>query len=519
MTRAGCQRAHFLTPGVGKIFSSKHFVMSLRIATPWRGCVLIVLSLALATASHAALGATIGLNFTGVEWSEGFSLNGGGYSPPDNAGSVGPANVVQLINGAFAVYDKTTGVQQQLISGRLFWTQAGFTPGGGPGTTNLGVFNERILYDPASGRWIAAGLTGETINNRVLVARSETSNPLGEWKSVNFLGNAGGDGKFVDYTGLGLDSDGVYISTINFTENTVNGGQDSVSIFSLPKADLLAPSPTAINLSRFDVLDPGEYGISIQPIVNFGVSSGTAPLLGTSVANTDTVLFRSNLTGTSAAGATLSPGTAITVAEYTNPPLAAQPDDSRVIQTIGDRISAHAHQVANVIYAVHDTKVGENSAISWLKIDEQTNEVIQEGILSDPNFDYFQPSIAANADGDIVISFNRSGFGAAGNLSIFAVVGETAAGVTTFGSPFLLKASTVNNYHYLNNRWGDWTTTAVDPSNPNVFWTFQEYAIGSNAWATQITQIIVPEPSGIVLAAALLGVLALAAWRRRVRAG
>lgn len=489
--------------------------MSLPFAMPRRVFVLLVLSVGLAAAQVPVRGASIGLNFTGVEWSEGFTLNGGGYAPPDNGGSVGPANVVQLINGAFAAYDKATGAQQQLISGRQFWTSAGYTPGSGPGTTNLGVFNQRILYDPSSSRWFAVGLTGESIDNHVLVARSDTSNPLGTWQSVNFLGNNGGDGKFVDFTGMGLDSDGVYISTINFTSNLPGGGQDSVSIFSLPKADLLAGTPSAGNLSRFDVLDPGEYGISIQPIVNFGASSGVAPLLGTSVAGTDTNLYRASLTGTNAAGATLSPGTLFTVGAYSNPPLAAQPDGTRQIQTLGQRITAHAPQIGNVIYAVQSTKVGSNAAIHWMKLNEQTNEVMQEGILSDPNFDYFQPSIAANADGDVVISFNRSGFGAGGNLSIFAVVGDTAGDVTTFGAPFLLKASTVNNYHYLNNRWGDWTTTAVDPSNPNVFWTFQEYAVGSNAWGTQITQIIVPEPSSMVLAAALFGVLTLAARRKR----
>lgn len=498
--------------------------MSRSLAAPPGGCVLLSLLLIFGPALHAARGASIGLNFTGVEWFEGFSLNGNvGYAPPDNAGGVGPDNIVQLINGAFAVYDKTTGSQQQLITPRQFWTSAGYTPGAGPGTTNLGVFNQRILYDPASDRWIAAGLTGETTNNSVLLARSETSNPLGVWKATSFLGNAGGDGKFVDYTGLGVDANGVYISTINFTDNTINGGLDSVSVFSLPKTDLLAPTPSTLNLSRFDAIDAGEYGISIQPIVNFGPSIGRAPLLGTSVANVDTVLLRSSLIGTGAAGATLSPGTMITVAEYSQPPLAAQPDGTRSLDTIDDRISGHAYQVGNAIYAAHDTKVGSNSAIHWVKLDETTNAVIQEGILSDPNFDYFQPSIAANANGDVVISFNRSGFGAGGNVSIYAVVGESVGDVTTFGGPVLLKASTANNYHYINSRWGDWSTTVVDPSDPNVFWIFQEYALeypltnGSKItrWSTQITQIIVPEPSGVVLAGIGLACLTLAAWRRR----
>jgi hypothetical protein len=487
--------------------------MSHRPCAVLRARVLLTVSLALGLLTAGAQGASIGLNFTGVKLSDGVALNGGGYAPPDNSGGVGPNHVVQLINGAFAVYDKTTGSQSQpLISGRQFWIDAGIDPG--PGIANLGVFNQRVLFDPASGRWLAAALTFESQNNNILLARSDSSDPTGDWKAVGFLGNAGGDGKFVDYTRLAVDATGVYISTDNF--NSSAGGVDGVSVFSVPKADVLAPIPTLANISRFDAIDPGEYGMTIQPVTNFGPSIGRTPLVSVPPVLTDTNLYRANILGSGAAGATLSPGTMLTVNSYTDPPRAAQPDGTRVLQTIDDRFSANVYQVGNVIYATNTIKVGNNTGVHWVKIDEQNNVVIEEGIISDPNFDFFQPSISANANGDVVLSFNRSGFGPDGNISIFAAVGKTVAGVTTFGSPFLLKASTVNNYHYVNNRWGDYTTTIVDPSDPNVFWTFQEYALASNAWATQITQILVPEPDSRVLAGLALVVLCYVVRRRRL---
>ena len=453
---------------------------------------------------------TIGLNFTGVQLSDGIALNGTSYVPPDNGGAVGPKNVVQLINGAYAVYDKTTGAQQELISARQFWSTAGFDPGSG--ISGLGAFNERILYDPTVDRWIAAGLTGDSTNNSVMIARSDSANPLGTWKAVGFLGNTGGDGKFVDYTMMGVDANGVYISTNNFT--SITGQETDRSVFSLPKADLLAPVPTLANLSRFDSVSTA-IGTTIQPITDFGPAKDHAPLLATSPNGSTLFLGRTDILGSAAAGATLSATTNIAVTRYFNPPLAAQPDGTRVISTIDDRISANVYQVGNTLYAVHDTRVGSNSAITWLKIDEQTNHVLQEGILSNPNFDYFQPSVAANAKGDMVISFTRSGLGAGGSLSDFAVVGQTLAGVTSFGTPFLLKSSPVGDYHPTNNRWGDYTTTVLDPNDPNVFWTFQEFASDSSSWATQITQITVPEPGSILMAAIALAGLLATAWRRR----
>jgi len=485
--------------------------VKVRANLSWLACLFVGFLLLIPEQSTAQTG-TIGLNFTGVRLSDGIALNGGPYAPPDNAGAVGPNNIVQLINGAYAVYDKTTGAQQQLISGRQFWTDAGFDPGNGIG--GLGAFNDRIIYDPTVNRWIAAGLTADSTNNSIMIARSDSADPLGSWKTVAFLGNVGGEGKFVDYTMLGVDANGVYVSTNNFT--SITGDYFDSSVFSLPKSDLLSTNPTINNLTRFDSV-PSTMGVSIQPITDFGSAKNHAPLLATSINSNGTAVYRTDILGTAGAGATLSAATAIPVVLYRNPPLAAQPDGTRVISTISHRMSANVYQVGNTLYAVHSTRVGSNSGITWMMIDEQTNQVIQEGILSNPAFDYFQPSISANANGDIVISFTRSGFGAGGNLSAFAVVGKTLGASTTFGTPFLLKASPVGNYHPINNRWGDYMTTVLDPSNPNVFWTFQEFASDSSSWATQITQIIVPEPGSVFLAAIALAALMATVWRRQRR--
>ena len=117
----------------------------------------------------------------------------------------------------------------------------------------------------------------------------------------------------------------------------------------------------------------------------------------------------------------------------------------------------------------------------------------------------------------MVIGFNRSGLGPDGQIRIYAVHGTTVGDVTTFGAPILLKASTVDAYHYINTRWGDYTTTVVDPLDPNVFWTFQEYALTNNAWATHISQIIVPEPASVALAVIALIAFIAAACRHRAR--
>ncbi len=477
-------------------------------------CAAMGVAVLVVPATSRAQTGTIGLNFTGVTVTQGMSLNSnGGYAPPDSDGAVGPNNIAQLINGAYAVYDKS-GHQQELISGRQFWINAGVDPGNA--ISNLGAFNARIVFDPTSGRWIAAELTGTSANNKVLIAASNTSDPTGGWHAVAIAGNPTNDGTFVDYTRLGVDANGVYVSTNNFASLTSSDGIDSVSIFSLPKASLLAG--TTANLTRFDALDPNSVGVSMQPIINFSPLATVEPILATSFNDPDSVLLRTSISGTTGAGAHLSTPTSINVPEYTSPPPVAQPGSGgdRTVGAIDARFSGNVYQVGNTIYAAQAiTTDAGNAGITWYKIDATTNAVIQQGTLSSADFDYFQPSIAANANGNIVIGFTRSGFGPGGNLSDYAAVATTVGGVTTFGSPFLLQASTIDNDTYFGGRWGDYTTTVVDPSNPNVFWTFQEYATAANPWATQITEITVPEPSTIVLAAIAIVVGALLAARRR----
>jgi hypothetical protein len=41
-------------------------------------------------------------------------------------------------------------------------------------------------------------------------------------------------------------------------------------------------------------------------------------------------------------------------------------------------------------------------------------------------------------------------------------------------------------------RWGDYTTTVVDPLNDRDFWTIQLYATSTNTWASVWANIPVP---------------------------
>ena len=72
------------------------------------------------------------------------------------------------------------------------------------------------------------------------------------------------------------------------------------------------------------------------------------------------------------------------------------------------------------------------------------------------------------------------------------MLGPTVNGVTTFNQPLLLRAGVARDEVTGGapvTRWGDYSSTVVDPTDPFTFWTFQEWVSAENIWSTQITQL------------------------------
>lgn len=490
------------------------------------------LTLALLTGGTLLLGLaspgwaqTIVQNFAGVNLNETIAL-GTGAAPPDTMGAIGPSNFVEFVNGAYAVYNRT-GARSTLITDTAFWIGAGISPT----VTNADLSDPRIVFDAGSQRWFATQVNLTSTGNQVLVARTNGTDPSpGNWKAVNFTQVAG---QFADYPTLGVDSRGVFIGSNNF--NATGTAFTGVSLTSIPKADLIAATPNIANRTTFNQAggSPG-LGFTLQGVTNQGPSTTSSVLAISATAFNQVNLTRVN--GPQAAGATLSATTVINVANDGNPTLVRQPDGTRQIDGLDDRFSGSVLQVGNKIYAANAINNGNTgsatapgfNSVHWLVLDATSGAVLREGLIQDGAHDFFQPSIAANSRGDIVIGFNRSGAGAApgDNLSSYAVIGATdGSGNITFGTPILLAQGLVSNYHLFGGegeRWGDYSATMVDPTDDTKFWTIQEVPVASNRWGTQITEIAitaVPEPSTVALAALGAAGLAGVAVRRRRTAG
>jgi hypothetical protein len=155
-----------------------------------------------------------------------------------------------------------------------------------------------------------------------------------------------------------------------------------------------------------------------------------------------------------------------------------------------DNRLAQVIQVGSTLWTANGINIGGRAGIQWYKIDESTGALLQSGTISDPSFDFIAPSVAANANGDVVIGYTRSS--SSSFASAYASVGATSGGVTSFGAPMLLKAGIAT---YGGGRWGDYSATYTDPTDPGIFWTTQEWATtAANNWATQMTEIVINAP-------------------------
>ncbi|NJN49202.1 MAG: hypothetical protein HC805_04715 [Alkalinema sp. RL_2_19] len=424
----------------------------------------------------------VGHNFTGLTFQDGPVI------PADSSGAVGNQHIVQVTNQGFAVYDKTNGQILQKTSLDHFWRSTGL-----PTANATNNFDPRIAYDPTSQRWISIAadrtdLNGDVANfplgNRVVLAVSNNADPTQGWQGFALPASQSSQLGFADAPSLGIDADGVYIAANMFDASLNNR---TSTLFAIAKSDLLTASTgSSLHYDTLFGVENSRYGNSLQPVTDFSnPADGQADFL--SAFNGDAVQ-RSTLT----LDGTLAQPQHIDVNDFSRAPNALQPNSSQNLETGDPRFSSAVVRVGDSIWAVNTSAdaVGNRSVIRWYELDAQTNQVKQQGEIGDGEHDYFYPSIALNATGNVVIGFNRSGHDEF--VSSYGIAGVTIGGITTFGQPTLLQAGTDNYFRtfgFGRNRWGDSSATVLDPSDPQSFWTFQQVARANNEWSTQITQI------------------------------
>jgi hypothetical protein len=450
--------------------------------------------------------------------------------PPDTNGAVGPDHIVEMINGRYSVYRKADGMRLDTRPLTQFWNDLGVA------ARNI-AYNPRVLYDPHAERWFATAAENPGEPNTLLIAASVSSNPLDGWLAMAV--DAGTSRCYAGFPSLGLDAESILVfAQILSITGTLPACPYNVLIV-VPKQELLAAgplgsgsltsamstgqadepwkkqplersrreadrgAPTAVRVARSFVNLAGSY----QAVVDLDLVGATRTILhnGFPGAGTMTDIFRSDVVDILERPEPdpydhpqLGREERIPVSRSDARDHASQPLPKADVEILGGN-RFHSSMIKRngsfwLVHTVLDFSVGIRPTLHWYRIDAETTELQEEGLIVMDGMDLYYGSIAVNELGHVVIGFNGSSD--TEYIGSYAVLGQTVNDVTTFGEPQLLQASQAGYEVTRNNdrnRWGQYSATVVDPDDPRIFWTFQEVVAEEDVWSTQITQLTVFE--------------------------
>lgn len=237
----------------------------------------------------------INFSFEGVNHRDSRLAFGGNQfsgEPADQGVCVGNGYILETVNSALRVYNAETGAPvSPVLALNEFY---GFPPAIDRSTFIFGPFTFDISchYDPDSNRWFHLAvdldqdpLTGNfTGRNYLDLAVSMSGDPTGGWTVYRIPGvNDGTEGTpnhqcaggpcFADFPHIGVDKNGVYISTNEFP--LFGDGFTGAQVYAISKKALINGANT-IDVYLFDTSQPawqvrnGEPGFTLWPALSAG---------------------------------------------------------------------------------------------------------------------------------------------------------------------------------------------------------------------------------------------------------
>lgn len=414
-------------------------------------------------------------------------------NPPDVQGVVGPNHVFTVLNTQYRYHNRTTGAILSTVSPSTFWLPTGKT----------GIYDPKMVYDPYNNRWIFAISSFSGSDSFILIAVSQTNDPTATWNYYTIDVDTNNINLF-DYPSIGFNKDWIVVggNMFNIATNYFAG----VQIYAFDKATMYAGGTIDNTKSTLFATAGSGNGFSHAPAYTYdntlnkiyllqhwnstGASWRMWEITGTTHPLTMTSLgFPTNNSAWSPTGV-----------------LAAQPTVAA-----SQYIDAGDTRMHNVVYrngklwgtqGIFFTSPSRASCQTWeinptgLTVNQSIRIDDNDGIAPQEHFYY--PSIAVNANNDVLMGFAHSSVNHfAGGMYAYRKSSDASGtirekvryinGLATYYKPF--------------NRWGDYTATVVDPVNDTDFWTLQEFASTKNGthdrWSTQWAKVVPPVDNSI----------------------
>jgi hypothetical protein len=437
--------------------------------------------------------------------------NWGAGSPPDTTGDVGPTWYVQAVNTSVGIYRKSDGFREAAFTFDTLMSQGNF--GNLCDTDNFG--DPVVLYDTFEDRWVLTDFAFALDGGGNVVAPafqcfavSMTGNPLtGGW---NFYSIQIDDGLH-DYEKLGVWTDGIYMSANMFSFGAGSSYQGA-RVWALNKFQMYAGDPS-VQIVSFDV---GSDDFTLIP-GNARLQTGTPPAgrpnLFVSTWNylNAVSVYQFKVDWESISLSTFTgPDTPLSATSWPNAAVAnvPQPGTTMLLDALQIRAMVQ-NQYTNLggvesLWLPHTVRRGSTSGFAaprWYQVDVSGGTVapsMPQAATWDPDganvLHRFMPSVAVDRAGNMALAYSTS---SSTSFPSIRYAGRLATDPPNTFSQTEQTLFTGTASQTGINRWGDYSSTMLDPDGC-TFWVTNEYANPvsqdfDKRWKTHIGSFRYPE--------------------------
>jgi len=423
------------------------------------------------------------------------------FYPPDDNGIAGPNHYMQTINSVYAIYTKTGA----LVAGP---TNLNLLFSGVTGATcNDG--DPIILYDEQADRWMVAEFSICGSNDYMLVAVSQTNDPTGAWHKYSF-----DVADMPDYEKFGIWQDGYYMATNN------SAGKD-IYVFERSKM-LIGATAQMVGFDNPWRPSTIDGFVCVPPVDNDG-SFAPAGSPGLFVAfNDDAIgggsdqlwIYELAVNWTTPASSTFARTQQLSVAAFDSN-FGDNWDNIKQLGTTNEldaipMVVMNAPQYRNfgtyqtmVLCHTVDVDNTDHAGIRWYELRKtaSTWSVRQQGTYAPDAHSRWMGSINLNGFSEIGLGYSISS--STLNPGI-RYTGQTAAEYANASGVLDVAEQTITagtNSQTAYNRWGDYSSICLDPTDDFTFWYTNQYVGTSGIRKTRIASFQIgtaptsPEPT------------------------
>lgn len=436
----------------------------------------------------------------------GLEFEGGGYGdsvfcncmPPDNDGAAGTTQYVQYVNTEYQVFDKRGNTVLGPLPGNAFWSgladECQTDDNGDP----------IVRFDAAAQRWVVAQFAlgpGEDGPYFECVAVSTTDDATGSYNQYAFPFS-----DFPDYPKIGVWPDAYYITFNNFG----NSGFVGANVCAADRTNMLAGNAATIQCFQQSSSDFG--------MLPSDLDGATPPAPGTPNffmeldpdGSANLSMFQFHVDFVTPANTTFTGPTLIPVAPFTPQCNGGNPGDcipqptagSDLLEALGDRLMYRLvyrnFGDHTTLLVSHSVVANSSGGVRWYEIhDPETSPTVYQSGTFAPDSQYrWMPAIAMDQNQDIAVGYSVSGAGA-GQYPSIAYAGRVPTDPAGTLESEVVMVAGLGSQSSGGDRWGDYTSMTVDPTDDCTFWFTLEYLKSTGAnygfnWSTAIGSFSFP---------------------------